>query len=525
MRSAILLAIAALAFAQDENASLKGVVQDSVSHGPVKKAEVMLNITSSANTRPQPGGAQQRGFEPKSTTTDANGTFAFTGLIPGTYELRVSHPRYPAPRNGQPQRKVEVRSGEEASGATIELVPGASISGRVLDEDGDPIPGCFPQARSAKGDQQGVQMLGEDASNDDGEYRVYGLGAGKYVIAIQCGHEVFQPRALSPGPPPPPSFAYSPQFYPLSADRKAAEVIELTPGLEKTGVDFRLAPSRVFPVHGRLAIAGVMRKLENVNVMLVPQDRGQRSFFGSRGPSLDLEKGTFEMSAPPGAYTLAAFSYRMSDEDSQKQYGARRMIQVTDRPVEVDLELQPAIDLTGTIEVEGERKGQPETFQVSLMPMEEAGGGAGQAQTLPDGSFTIKSVLPGIWKVQVWTQNGFVKSIWAGSRELPDRILDTSSGGVGPLRVLVSTKTGTIHGTGPAGRFVAVAESAENEQFANRHGAMIDNNGEFFVQGLAPGKYRVSLADQASPEAWSEEGREVTVAEGETVSVELTGAK
>jgi hypothetical protein len=54
---------------------------------------------------------------------------------------------------------------------------------------------------------------------------------------------------------------------------------------------------------------------------------------------------------------------------------------------------------------------------------------------------------------------------------------------------------------------------------------MIDNNGEFFVQGLAPGKCRVSLADQASPEAWSEEGREVTVAEGETVSVELTGSK
>ena len=526
MRLAMLLAAAALAFAQDENAALKGVVQDSVSHAPVKKAEVMLNIMSFSNRMPQRGTEQPRTFEQKSAITDANGAFSFTGLPSGTYDVRVTHPKYPMMRYGGPHQKVEVKSGEEMSGVTIEMIPGASISGRVLDEDGDPIPGCSPHARSAKSDLNGVQMLGAEPSNSEGEYRMYGLPAGKYVIAIQCNHEVFQPRPLSAGPPPPPSFAYSPQFYPLAADRKGAEVIELTPGLEKTAVDFRLTPGRVFPVRGRVAVASALGKLENMNVMLVPKDKGVRSFFGSRGPSLDWEKGTFEMSAPPGAYTLVAFTYRTSDDQSQKQYGARRAIQVTDRPVEVDLELQPGIDLTGTIEVEGERGDQPQIFYVDLTPMEESFGGGGQASSAPDGSFTIKSVLPGVWKIQVRTQNGFVKSISAGSQELQDCVLDTTAGAAGPLRIVIGTKTGTIHGTGPPGRFVAIVTTAENEPFRSRHGAVIDNNGEFTVPGVAPGKYRVSVANPASPDEWSDEGgQEVTVAEGESVSVELTGSK
>jgi hypothetical protein len=55
---------------------------------------------------------------------------------------------------------------------------------------------------------------------------------------------------------------------------------------------------------------------------------------------------------------------------------------------------------------------------------------------------------------------------------------------------------------------------------------MIDNGGEFTVQGLPPGKYRIRLTDPGSPEVWSEDGGTVvTVTEGETVTVELTESR
>ena len=41
-----------------------------------------------------------------------------------------------------------------------------------VDEDGDPITGCFPQLRPARNSRNGVPMLGAEPSNEDGEYHV-----------------------------------------------------------------------------------------------------------------------------------------------------------------------------------------------------------------------------------------------------------------------------------------------------------------------------------------------------------------
>jgi len=195
--------------------------------------------------------------------------------------------------------------------------------------------------------------------------------------------------------------------------------------------------------------------------------------------------------------------------------------------MEVDLDLQPAFDLAGSIDFDGEHKPEgQQVYQVNLMPLEDFSGGNGPAQMQPDGSFTIKSVMPGLWKLQVFVgQGGFVKAVLAGGRELPDGVIDTTAGPAGPLRILISTKTGSIHGSGLPGRVVSVA-SFVDDRVQQHYGAMIDNAGEFTVQGLPPGKYRLALADQSSPDIWAEEGGTiVAVPEGETVSVELTESR
>ncbi|MBV8728652.1 MAG: carboxypeptidase regulatory-like domain-containing protein [Acidobacteriia bacterium] len=49
-------------------------------------------------------------------------------------------------------------------------------------------------------------------------------------------------------------------------------------------------------------------------------------------------------------------------------------------------------------------------------------------------------------------------------------------------------------------------------------GSAADANGQFTFQGLAPGKYRITLRSPGEPE---EGGEEVTVRDGETASVDL----
>src|SRR5205085_2356887 len=110
----------------------------------------------------------------------------------------------------------------EPAHVSVELTPGGTISGRVVDEDGDPISDCYVQifAPPSRGPNQWVGSLGQEQSNEQGAYRVYGIPAGKYHAMVNCGRPAFQPRPLLPAdaPPQPPSMAYPPQFYPGASD-------------------------------------------------------------------------------------------------------------------------------------------------------------------------------------------------------------------------------------------------------------------------------------------------------------------
>ena len=189
-------------------------------------------------------------------TTDASGSFAFNSLGPGSYQLSVTHRNYPARRGGV-RKTVQVTATENAPTVSVELIPGASLSGHVVDEDGDPLSGCMVQIHSAKNFSQseGGRFMRMPMAREDGSYRLYGLTPGKYTITAQCTATVFEPRALSEGPDPPPSAAYPIQFYPGSSELKSAQVVELLPGAEKSGIDFQMRPVAVTHIRGKL-VAG-----------------------------------------------------------------------------------------------------------------------------------------------------------------------------------------------------------------------------------------------------------------------------
>jgi len=529
IRAALLL-IAVTATAQDPTGGIRGTVVDAITRQPIRKATMRL---TALNVSPAGGGfgvvstaSSGRSFSRisgvmagaggiHSAVADVGGAFSFDSLAAGKYILTAQHPDYPQSR--VERKEIEVAAGEVAGPVTVELMPGSAVSGRVLDDEGDPLIGCFVQPHPAAHPDRGVQY-GVSAPNENGEYRLFGMPAGKYIFSVQCHSAPFQPRPFSAGPDPPPSLGYPEQFYPLAADAKSAQQVELAPGAEKSGVDFRLKALPVTQVHGSFSPSGVDWHGLPIAVQLVPADSTVRQQMGARMDNSG--KRTFEFRQVfPGSYYVAAFT----SGDPETRVAAVQRIEVKDQPVETVLELTHGVDLQGTVEVEsGNSSTNPVSFKdlfLQLAPQNLPMLGSPGVQVNEDGTFTIKSAMPGRVRLYLSGPGVFVKSAWLGNTEITDRVFDVAAG---ELRIVVSTNLATISGTAPPGQMVYVARIDAGGM--NGMGMEADGSGHFSLSNLAPGKYRVVAGTPGEPMP-EEGGQEISVGEGETVTVEIKGAQ
>jgi hypothetical protein len=513
MRGVVLLLIAAMGLAQDQTGSVSGVVLDAISHQPVAKANVSLNPRG-MGPRPQNSG-------PQSAITDITGSFSMTNVVPGQYQLTVQHRNYPTARSGPARKTVEIKAGEKAGPIDLTLIPGASVSGHVVDEDGEPLSGCSVMAIPPK---VPYSQYGGPVSVEDGTYRLFGISPGKYQMSAICRQPVFHARPFSAAPELPPSAAYQTQYYPATTDVKSAEAVELAPGSEKAGIEFRMRPSPVTQVHGTFGPGVDMRERPNLMLQLVPvQEKMPRSLVSN--PVIDREKGTFDFQQVfPGSYMLIAFT----NGDPSGRVGAMQRIDVKDQPVEPVLNLRPEMNIEGTVQIEGPPpvnsnpnappSGQPNTIQ--LNPEYQIGFPGAGVQVKDDGTFVLESVLPGLWRLRALSPNGFLKSAWMGTTELTNGLVDLTGGTAGPLKLVISTNTATIRGTGPLGQLIFAQEFDESLPFPNTRSTQVDPSGQFKFEHLPPGKYRIVVAElEGQPP--EEVGQEVTVHEGETVMIDV----
>jgi len=504
--------VAAFAAGQDQTGSFSGTVVDSVSHQPVRKATVNLNYMGNSGIRTSNPG-------PQSTATDSAGTFKFDNLPAGQYAVMVQHQEYS--RTNGTRKTVTVKAGEEGSPVTLELIPGAIVTGRVLDEDGDPLSNCFVQPSPAKNLNGGVPTSGRRNSDEDGIYRLAAIPPGKYIFSVQCMQPAFQPRPFSSGPDPPPSQAYAMQYYPGASDPKSAQVVDLAAGSERTGIDFKMKPTAVTEVRGNFSPAGADWHGRNMNLQLLPADPSIQRGFGGR-ENVDSEKGTFDLQMVfPGSYVLAASSFGGTNEDA---VGFMERIEVGDKVVEKVIELRHSMDVNGSVTIEGNTNSTLSLSQIviQLLPVYQVGMGMNPVQVKDDGTFTIKSVMPGPVRVRVDVPNAFLKSARMGTEDVTEKPIDLSSGAADALKLIVSTNTATVQGSAPAGQLV-YAERLEEIQspfYRNTRGTLSDVTGHYKLDNLAPGKYRFVVSEMGGPIP-DEGGQEVTIQEGDSITLDL----
>ena len=129
--------------------------------------------------------------ENRQATTDNNGVYEITEMPAARYQLTATKGSFVQLQYGQsrpfePGKPLEVGDGQVIEKVDFSLPRGAVITGRVLDEAGEPATEVQVAAMRygyAQGRRQLVSAGRNAVTNDIGEYRIYGLPPGQYDVS------------------------------------------------------------------------------------------------------------------------------------------------------------------------------------------------------------------------------------------------------------------------------------------------------------------------------------------------------
>ncbi|MBK9167042.1 MAG: carboxypeptidase regulatory-like domain-containing protein [Bryobacterales bacterium] len=474
----------------EELCTVTGRVSDAITGEPVKRANV------SAMRMNAPG-------QPAVAATGDDGVYVIKDLEPGTYQVFAHRQGYVRQPYGSrkpgvfPGGRLELKPGHQATEIDIRVTPHGVISGRVTDQDGEPVANArvMPMRMATT---QGVKRLmpsGNAMTNDLGEYRIFGIAPGSYRVRASP-----MPGMMGFGGAAPASDSDEMNvstFYPSSLDAAGAVSLSLTPGAELTNVDIRMERRKTVRVRGR--ITNPPARQGRMMVAMFPDDpmESMDRFFAS----VDA-RGRFEVKGlQPGVYRLNA----------QTAQGGTRLfaeipVSVGSSDVEdVELTLGTGLTVAGTVRIEGESDADVTGIRVALQgrtggfSMAGPGMPSNPGMVAEDGTFTYTGLTPSVYTVQasIPFPGHYLKSVRAGSRDLSDFKLDLTSGSAPELEVVVSAKAAAVSGA-VVGKdlnplegaiVVLLPDEARKDNYRLYQATGTQKGGVFDFAGIPPGEY------------------------------------
>jgi carboxypeptidase family protein/HEAT repeat protein len=221
----------------------------------------------------------------------------------------------------------------------------AVISGIVRDDQHAPVARARVQAfpaQDARAASDNLRRLSSGSASTDGtgRFRIPGLPPGDYVVVAEA-----MPTFPSGGPLP--LRVWGPTFYPSTLEVSQAVSITAT-NQAPASVQIDLVPVTPVRVTGTVITASG-RSAQGFDVSLF------RSFggFGGGGPVTSVgPTGAFEIPrVPPGIYELTVAPHATEAGQEGREF-VDRMIDVTDRDVDLSLTAGAGASLTGRVIVE-----------------------------------------------------------------------------------------------------------------------------------------------------------------------------
>jgi hypothetical protein len=492
---------------QDQTAQKKCVLAGRATNlltgEPLRKVNVHLSqIMTVRDTKPQAYGG----------LSDAQGYFRFEGINPGQYSLRGDRPgfmmtNYGAKGPGQMGVFITLQAGQEVTDLNLALLPQAVISGRVVDEDGDPVTGVQVQGMRQTWFRGKSRLMpsGTGSTNDLGEFRIGSLAPGKYIVSAQPPGAVMG-QGETPAIPGTPELHQVQTFFPESANIETAAQVTVAAGQTASGTDIHLQRIRTFHVRGKIAGSPGRPESDNFMLSLAPREQTGMMFggFGARmGAKPD---SSFDLSAvPPGSYYLNVSNFK-----------AGSMSTVAHQPIDVSgsdindlvVAISPMGSLRGHISIEGDGPARPEFHPQFFLMSDDGMSSRPQVKIADDGTFSIENVAPGKYYPQVsGAPNGaYLQSVRLGQQEVLGKELDFSNGGSGELEIVfrygVAQVTGTIQIPQDANRsstsdfMVVLVPASLNADGSGIIFGRMDQTATFTMKNLPPGRYLAYALEQ-----------------------------
>lgn len=451
--------------------SLSGTVINSVTGEPIRRAAVQLS---------GPNGSV--------TITDAGGHFLLEGLAEGYVLLTASKPGF---YDDESSHISSVRVGKDAPAVVLKLTPWAVISGRVTTKDQQPLEG-FQVRLLAKQNVQGrliwVDQLNQAGTNEDGEFRLAGLRAGTYYVAVnQSGETILGQR----GVPNPREQIFPRLIYPAVSDLSSAAPIEVAPGQEAEA-NFTLSAEPVYQVSGTLTGSSNV-----ASGLFFARKAGDDADFEV---TANFQDGKFEVKLPAGAYTVSGTTV---DGVELTTPGATVVIRSDESDLQVPLHAASSIPVQLEKEqgaMGSERKvplhgALPGVF-LQLVPLSQSRRGNYFWRAQSGG---IPNVAAGTYTLEITTTGeSWVKSAVSGGVDLLSDDLTVVEGQQHePIEVTLRDGAGTVTGTvtpaGDPGRvLVLLVQPHGTRNIIHATRAM---QGNFAIPGLPPGDYAIVALD------------------------------
>lgn len=287
-----------------------------------------------------------RGNNSSGATSDAAGKFTLGNLDPGAYTLNAFAPGYVLDADflTEPAERKYYYVGDAA---TLRLVKGSVITGKVTDANGDPLVGARvsvvrlrrPDGRPV-GDSRSTNVTPPRQTDDRGVYRVYGLRPGAYIV-MAGGKGSFsfgQPTAYD---------ADAPTYYP-STMRDTAVEVSVQAGQEMSGVDIRYRGEQGRAVSGTISAAPNASPPANATIVVSLKHAAASApeSFTFLQPGAGERGFSFEGLAD-GDYELVAQSLSPNEESSA---APSRRVQIRGADVAgVKLTLAPLGSISGRL--------------------------------------------------------------------------------------------------------------------------------------------------------------------------------
>jgi protocatechuate 3,4-dioxygenase beta subunit len=510
---------------------VRGRVIDASSGTPLRKASVRI---FSPDIR-----------EVRTTMTDVEGRYEFSDLSAGQFNLSANKTGYVDVAFGQAMpseigKPLKVGDKQVIEKIDFSLPRGAVVTGRVLDEYGEPIADVQVSALRNQFTANGPRPINAGrmaTTNDIGEFRLFGIPPGQYFLSAS-----FRNGQFSIGPTTGDTSGYALTYYPGTPNLADAQKLTLGLGGSVSDITLMLVVTRTARISGTV-FDSQGQPVRQGSVMLM--SRNASAMMPAAG-GLVRPDGTFSISGvSPGEYTVRG-NFPGPPQPGTPMEMAVATLTVNGVDI-TDVRVEPArpITVTGHVILDpvAARSFKPATMRLNAPPSEPGlifGPPPPGAAIRDDLTFEFKA-SPGSSVVRLMSPQGWmIKSVFWNGSDVTDGITFRNED-VSGLEVELTNRVPDLSGlvTNARGDQVADYFAIAFPQDQNRWNApgagriamaRPDDQGRYSFRSLQPGNYYVVAVEHLQTGEWMDpafmdsvrsQATRVSLNEGDTQVLDL----